>query len=50
MKGTTFMIEPVIPVFEHCIHTDTEVLKRAGMKSISEIGTVKMDRPCYQNA
>ena len=34
---------------------DTEVLKRAGMQSIhtvysSEIGTVKMDRPCYQNA
>ena len=32
---------------------DTEILKRAGMQSVhtsSEIGTVKMDRPCYQNA
>ena len=32
---------------------DTEVLKRTGMQSIhysSEIGRVKMDRPCYQNA
>ena len=31
---------------------DTEVLKRAGMQNVhtSEVGTVKMDRPCYQNA
>ena len=32
---------------------DTEVLKRAGGAQYtysSEIGTVKMDRPCYQNA
>ena len=33
---------------------DTEVLKRAGMQGIytysSEISTVKMNRPCYQNA
>ena len=32
---------------------DTEVLKRAGMQRVhiycSEIGMVKMDRPCYQN-
>ena len=31
---------------------DTEVLKRAGMQSVhtSETGTVKMGRPCYQDA
>ena len=30
---------------------DTEVLKRAGMQIVhTEIGTVKMDRQCYQNA
>ena len=29
---------------------DTEVLKTAGKLYSSETGTVKMDRPCYQNA
>ena len=32
---------------------DIEVLKRVGMQSVqsaSEIGTIKMDRSCYQNA
>ena len=30
---------------------DTEVQKRAGVQSVyTEIGTIKMGRPCYQNA